>query len=527
MMPMLVRIVVLFLTLAVAASGRAAELMSTEDLVKSREKWPLLIGTDFRVEIRVKIFGPHFLTVLGTELAFRSEGVMTRDPRGNRYEAIGTIMKEAMGDRYFYLVRELKPLPSDQELLKEKRGKIVTNRSEQWYEVAAWAEDRGKKFDDLELLRESKDLYQNGLETEYSQLAPRDPKGIRDLVAKLDRWKLDPDLRARMVFEAFQVEYDQGLKNPKANFSDLLSRIGRDLEGAASTPLADDDAPLREKFAASPLEAYRIAKPALRPKFHRMLYVDTFRSRILRDAESEGRSGREIADRLAQIPELAALGKDYREKDVVNRFARVATMTRQEMLDFAKLLDEEKDNRGAELRRKWLAAREPGRRKQGVNGLVELGDDAIALLGDKGTALRFYLDAEQLSPNLGIVTDRLKKLDYVLYEGRWIPKELVPPATADPFYEAVQNGQVKIGMSPKHVRAALGSAPDEVIRTVSGAGVKEWWTYRADSISVELASARGDRSPPKVTRVFRTGGAAKDPAADKAAPPPAQVAPGQ
>lgn len=517
-----VRWIVLLLALLVAHTGRAAELMSVEDLVKSRDKWPLLVGTDFRVEIRVKLFGPHLLTVLGTELPFKSEAALTRDPRGNRYEAIGTILKEATGDRYYYLVRELKPLASDMEVLKDKRSKIVTNRPEQWYEVAAWAEERGRKYDDSELLREAKDLYQNGLETEYGKMNPREPKSIRDLVAKLDRWQLDPDLRARMVFEAFQIEYDQGTRNPNANFSDLLSRIGRDLEGAASVALTEEDAPFREKYASNPIETYRNAAPKVRPKYHRMLYVDTFRTRILREADPEGKNGREMADRLGQIPELVSLASEYREKEIGYRVARVATLTRQEMLDFAKFLDDQKDPRGAELRRKWITARETSRRKQGVNGLVELGDDTLALLGDKGAAVRYFLEAERLSPNLGIVTDRLKKLDYVSYEGRWIPKDLVPPPTADPFYDAVQNGQVKVGMSPKHVRAALGSVPDEVIRTVSGAGVKEWWTYRADGLSVELASARGDVTPPKVTRVFRTNAPAAP--AEKA---PAVPAPGQ
>ena len=520
-----IRWIALLLGLLIGRAGWAAELMTTEDLVRLREKWPALLGTDFRVEIRVKIFGPHLLTVLGTELPFKSEAAMTRDPRGNRYEASGTILKEAMGDRYYYLVRELKPVASDMEILRDKRSKIVTNKPEQWYEVAGWAQEQARKFDDPELQREAKELYQKGLETEYGKMNPREPKGIRDLIAKLDRWQLDPDLRARMVFEAFQVEYDQGTRNPQTNLSDLLSRIGRDLEGAASETLTGEDTPLREKYAANPVETYRNADPKVRLKYHRMLYVDTFRARILRDADADGKNGREMADRLTQIPELVALADGYREKEVAYRLGRVATLTRQEMLDFAKFLDERKDPRGVDLRRKWITAREPSRRKQGVNGLVELGDDTLSLLGDKGSAVRYFLEAERLSPNLGIVTDRLKKLDYVSYEGRWIPKDLVPPPTADPFYEAVQNGQVKVGMSPKHVRAALGSVPDEVIRTVSGAGVKEWWTYRADGLSIELASARGERTPPKVTRVFRTNAPAAP--SEKVPAAPAAPAPGQ
>lgn len=522
-MSALIRTAIVCLMLAAASPAAAAELISTEDLVRLKEKWTLLLGSDFRVEVRVKVFGPRLLAVLGTDLQFRAEEPMTRDPKTTRYEAIGTLLKDVSADRIYYLVRELKPLPSDYEVLREKRRKLSADKPNEWYDAATWAEQRGRQFDDAELLRESKELYQKGLETEYSQMTPRDPRGIRDLVAKLDRWKLDQDLRARMVFEAFHVEYEQGLKNPKASFSDLLSRISRDLEGS-DVPLTESDAALKTRYEAAPIDTYRTAKPGVRPQLHRMLYVDTFRERILREADPQGRNGREIADRLGQIPELLALARDYREKEVVFRTARVATMPRQEMLEFVKSLSGEMDPRADAVRRSWIASREPRLRKQGVNGLVELGDDSLSLLGDKAAAIKYFLEAERLSPNLGIVTDRLKKLDFVPYEGRWIPKELVPPPTADPFYEAVQSGQIKVGMSPRHVRAALGSAPDEVIRSVSGAGIKEWWTYKGDSISVEFASTRNERGPPKVTKVSSTRRPAAKPDAD-GAPPAAENPP--
>lgn len=501
-LPLLLALVV---SLAVPSAARAVELMGTEDLMAIKDNWPKLVGTDFRVEVRVKLFGPRLLTVLGSDLQFRSETVLTRDPKTNRYEVVGTIQKEVGTDRYYFVIRELKPLPSDHELLREKRSKLNTTKPEQWYEVADWGMTRAAKYDDADLREQARDLYQKGLETEYGQLMPRDAKGIRGLIAKLDRWKLSADLRMQMVHEAFRAEYEQTLKVPQGNLADVLSRIGRDLAGS-EVPLAAEDAALREQYRANSVETYRTVNPNLRPKLHRALYVDVYRDWIERDADPQGRNGVEIAKKLAQAPELAMEARQYREKEIAFRLKTAGTMPRQEMLAFAKGLDEVMDARGKELRRQWLASRERRLIKDGVNGLVELGDESLALLDDRVAAVKYYQDAERTAPNLGIVADRFRKLGYVQHEGRWIPKEDVPPPTADPFYEAVQAGRVSVGMLPRHVKAALGSEPDELVRMISGAGVKEWWTYKVEGISVEFEGKRLETSPPRVSKIISLRG---------------------
>lgn len=505
-LPLLLAIVV---SLAAPLAARAAEgtedLMPIEQLMAIKDNWPKLQGGPFRIEIRVKVFGPRLLTVLGSDLQFRSDTPLTRDPKTNRYEVGGTILKEANTDRYYFSIRELKPLPSDQELLREKRSKLNTTKVEQWYEAADWGMARAAKYDDAELRDQARDLYQNGLETEYGQLMPRDAKGIRELLAKLDRWKLSADLRMRMVHEAFRTEYEQTRKVKQGNLADILSRVGRDLAGS-ETPLAAEDAVLREQYQANAVETYRTAMPNLRPKLHRMLYVDVYRDWIERDADPQGRNGVEIAQKLAQLPELAMDARQYREKEIAFRLKTVGTMPRQEMLTFAKGLDEAMDARGKELRRLWLASRERRLIKDGVKGLIELGDESLTLLDDRVSAVKYYQDADRASPNLGTLADRFLKLGYVQHEGRWIPKEDVPPPSADPFYEAVQAGRVSVGMLPRHVKSALGSEPDELVRMISGAGVKEWWTYKVEGISVEFEGKRLESSPPRVSKIISLRG---------------------
>lgn len=501
-LPLLLAIVV---SLAAPSAARAVEVMSAEDLMGIKDNWPKLLGSDFRVEVRVKVFGPRLLTVLGSNLQFRSDTPLTGDPKTNRYELGGTILKEANSDRYYFSIREVKPLPSDQELLRERRSKLNTTKPEQWYEAADWGMTRAAKYDDAELREEARDLYQNGLETEYGQLMPRDAKGIRSLLAKLDRWKLSADLRMRMVHEAFRAEYEQTLKVQQGNLADVLSRIGRDLAGS-ETPLAAEDAALQEQYRANAVEAYRTVKPILRPKLHRMLYVEVYRDWIERDADPQGRNGVEIAQKLAQVPELAMEARQHREKEIAFRLKTAGTMPRQEMLAFAKGLDEVMDARGKELRRLWLASRERRLVKDGWSGLIELGDESLALLDDRVAAVKYYQDADRAAPNLGTLTDRFLKLGYVQHEGRWIPKEDVPPPTADPFYEAVQAGRVMVGMLPRHVKSALGSEPDELVRMVSGAGVKEWWTYKVEGISVEFEGKRLEASPPRVSKIISLRG---------------------
>jgi hypothetical protein len=499
----------------------AADMISVDDLHNLKEKWPLLINnsTELKVELHVKLFGPRLLTVLRSDLQYRAEEPLSKGVGTNRYEAVGMLRKEANTDKAYFLIREIKPLPSDMEILKEKRRKIMTTRVADWYEVAQWADEKGRLYDDLDLLAEAKALYQKGVETEYGQLSPHDARSVMGLVAKVDQWKLDLDLRERLVHDAFRTEFDAVSRNPKGDFTDLMTRISRDLPGSA-VPLTEEEAPAVEKYRENPMEAYKSAKAAVRSRFHRTLYVDVYKARVLREADPGGRNGQEAADRLEQIAELAALGKEYREKGIQYRLAKVTTMPRQEMLEFSKYLAERMDERAPEVKRSWLKAREPRLKKEGVNGLLSLGDESLALLEDKEAAVGWFKEADKLSPNLGLVADRFKMLSYVKHEGRWIPESEVPPPSADPFYEAVQDGRVEVGMSPRHVRAALGSAPDELIRSISGAGVKEWWTYRNDGIAVELVSTRN--APPKVTKIRSTKAAAPapEPAEKKPVPVP-------
>lgn len=475
-----------------ALANAQDEAESIQKFVARKDQWSALAGARFVLEGRVGAISSQTLQFDRCDLTFRLKPGTPALPRDTRVaEVTGKLVRE--GARVYFDVDGLRRRESDVETLRTRRSKIDTTRPDAWFGLADWAASRGEFYQDSDLQKRADELRDIGLTAESRRLKPDDSAGLLAIAKRASDWKLDEAIGWRFTHDACRIELARARRDSTNDGSTVLTLVLKNLPGS-NTPLKADDEPLRSSYEKNPAETYAKAATDTRLKLHRALYIEVLQARIEREAESDGRNGYAIASRISQqIPELEALADSYRKQELVYLKGRVGSMSRDELVDFArKLADRKLEGEARQARQDWLRSREPAARVAGPRGLMQLADDYLLLLDDEKTAVTLYEAAWVANPQSPDASAWLTNRGLVLDGSRWVPATAASKPTEDRFAQAIQEGQVLAGMSGDQARAAMGARPSSIMRQASRGKVTELWIYQTEGLVVTLSRSTGE-----------------------------------
>jgi len=282
------------------------------------------------------------------------------------------------------------------------------------------------------------------------------------------------------------------------DFAGVMTALLQDWQGC-KTPLKAEDAELSRNYGRNPLTTYRTADAAARKKLQRLFYRQILLEQIRRFARADGSNGFAVAKRLErEIPERKVLAESFREKEMSFRLDRIATASRNDAQDLAKLFRERKDpKRATETWKRWLTAQEPLRRKNGVDGLIVLADEYVKLLDDRAKAIELLKEADRISPGTPEIAEWMKRFGLYRYKNRWVTKKELKPLPVDPVQQAIRAGRVIVGMNTKQVRRAKLGPPTSVTRLASRRGFHEIWIYGKANESRQAVHFLRNKSEPR------------------------------
>lgn len=476
----------------------AAEPVSMQDFLARRAQWNQLVGSTFVLEGRVSFLSGRDLRMKGIDLKF----VLAQDferPRSHPYvQLVGQL--ERSGRDFQFRVTALTEWKTEQEVIRDRLRVAGAIEPETYFELAEWADQRGRFYEDQRLREEALSLRSRGV-AEAQKRAPLERPGeLYALLDKARQWGLPGEQQMDLLHHAIRAELLVESRKQQPEYSAVLSKIRMQLPGA-DRPLEAIPADLPERYSQNPVGVYADADNDQRAVLHRLLFLETALRMIEQEARPDGSNGSVVAAKLERLaPERAELAARYRtaEREWLER--RVPQMSRTEILEFRnRLRSEGAADQAAEVVRRWIDARLAGRPK-GPATEVDRAAMELDMVGDAQRALALVSAALQVDPEVPGGVELLDRMGYGWHQSRAVRKELIPPPPPDPFVAAVQAGKILVGMSDRQVGAAIGGAPETVVRIASKDRVTELWHYPSQRLTIHLEATRSQPQL-KVTRI--------------------------
>lgn len=505
------------LLLAPTTASAAGGAQSMQSFLELKPQWPDLVGSTFRIEGHYAILVRDSLKMKNCDLPFKASQPIKLVGSSRVLEVSGRLAKDANNGKLYFEVDQVRQLPTDLQTWAERERAITRGTPMQWYELAEWAESRGKFYNDEELVERAKVANRKGLTLERQELKELTPASLRTLASRIPELGLEDSLRLDWLHESYWLEWEALQKSaPKVDLTadeidltkdpvfQLLNRLDKDLPGA--TTRAEEILPLlANEYRRNPALTYHNASDAKRRSLERLFHIEVATAAIARTTKPDGSNGGDIAQRIDElIAEQHELAEKHRDAELAFLVKSSATLTRNQLGDVVQRCRERKHEALAkDAITRWLARREPSLRKDGVTGLIQLADDRLALLQDQTGAGALLLEALRLAPKNEDITERLKKLGYQEVNGQWVAPQTNPgapnapmPVTAETDLERfIRLGVPKIGMTPAQLLKCLGS-PQSLTRAATSGRVTETWTYRDGTtvrytVTVERRPSRG------------------------------------
>lgn len=488
----------LLIVLSVTVTAVQGEARSIRSFSEAEDQWPRLVGANWKLEGRYALIGDKTMKFVNCSMPFVFGSGVERPPgRFTNLEVTGTI--ERQDGKLVFMMDSIRAVPGDMQHLVIEKSRIDHNDPQDFYDLADWARQRAKFYNDAELESEAETLQRSGLEVEFQLLKPHDRHGLLALVRKAEQFQLKKSLIQEFLhdgyWDRFQYLQDRSPASSNNEYSELLVAISNDLEGARK-PLDQYDANRSAAYLKQPETLYHAAKDSERAQFERLLYIHIATKKILGKADEQGKNGLQIADELLkEVPERQDVIEQYVDLGLKYESTKVAVMTRQEMLNLAQEFhNRQRPEDARRTKESWLKAREALYQDDGARGLVDLAEEWIQLLDDRTTAARYYIAAWKQNAQYPLAAAWLKQNGYALHEGNWIPEELVPPTQESAIEKAMREGRIETGMTTSQVKIAMGVAPDSLVRFATNGQVTEIWIYESARIMIRFKWSLGETS---------------------------------
>jgi hypothetical protein len=450
----------------------ADKVWSIEDLNVEKEKWPDWIEMPLKVEGRVSAVSRHQFRFVHCELTFRVTEDQSRTVGNARNaEVSGRMKKDKETGKLFFAVDRVKIQSSDVEQFEVREAKLKSTKAEDWYELARWAQSRGKFYEDDELLAKARKTWAKGLNLERANLPANDADARLALAGRLREQQVDASLQGELIHEAARMKWQQAQKDGALDaFAAWLKKTYPE----AVQPLDKLPREQSQRYETNPIETFRTAQETDREALWRLFFIQVELARILPTAKPDFSNASAIAEELlARVPERDDLVEKYREQSFQWRIKSIAGAKREEALRVAEdLKSRDQPDEAKKLLRGWLRAQESRFRKDGPIGLMQLAEDYLQLANDEPAAVKLLAEAHTLDPSFSDPGERLKQLGYHLEQNRWI-KGNAPdmPANADK-----SPSQLAVGMTAQAVLLLLGE-PTGKTRVITNKGTQEVWSF--------------------------------------------------
>jgi hypothetical protein len=475
------------LSLSLAPRSSFAAGQSVEDFLKTKPRWPKLIGKTFRIEGRLATGAGTVLKLHKLPLLFVSEEELP-ELRGPNLalEVVGQLRKRETGVFEFELLA-LKRTESDIQRVNRLRVELPRDNPEPWYDLGEWAMDRVRFYQsgrelDRQLTKEATSLFRMALRKERTIMREPDYRLLKELALKSERYGLGDEFKLPLLYEAhYRTWHDTSATASSDDLVTIALHIAEDLP-EASTPVGEVDPDIVSEWKEGPVLYYKMSKAEQRPELHQLLYQQVMLASIEKDAEPDGRNGDEIAARLKErLPKFSKLADSYKRKALDWRVEHVTNLSRGKLIELKQeLIKSGEESRADEVLRRWFTPVETRLRRQGAVGLIELAFEYEDLFDDGDTAVALLLESDRVKPGSSYVAERLEGYGYIRVEGRWRRKDTSMTGDASPIEIAIRNGRVIRGMTSAHVRKSLGP-PDAITRVLTSREVLEYWVYRTPS----------------------------------------------
>ncbi|MFO1095578.1 MAG: hypothetical protein U0992_20085 [Planctomycetaceae bacterium] len=477
-------------TLAALAAGSALaqdiSAMSVEEFMSRKEQWPRLQGTSLTIEGRRLGGGTERLFFVNCDLLFQfAEGVRPPMPTSKSIQVSGSI--ETRQGKQVFIISRIKNIPTDEERLADKRGRLPGDEAAPWYALADWASTRGGFYNDDGLKGAAADLRQHGIVIEYRKVGPSEVAPLFALAEKTKQLGLSQSLHDEIFHDAVRRELKAAQKGDRRQRDVALTHILNQLPGAGVPDTLDAATrkSLLDEYQQDPIKAYEPADADRRRLFHRLLYASAMLERIEMDAAPDGSNGYEIARRIDNsLAEYSELAMQYRKREIEYQLAHVPTLSREKLLE---LVDRLKPNeaRAAEVTRQWLAEREAMFRERGPAGVVDYAQEYIELggLNDTNRAAELYMEVFKQPAGQELARKHLVELGYEFDGTSWSK-----PAGggASNVTDAIRQGVVRPGMTSEQVQAAFGGRPTTIVKFAVRGLVSELWVYAEQGVAIEF-----------------------------------------
>ena len=280
------------------------------------------------------------------------------------------------------------------------------------------------------------------------------------------------------------------------------ARFGTELKkklSGASDPLKKIPQSLAARYRKDPQRIYESSNAKTRKTLHRLLFIAVALRRIRWKLDSNDSNGFAVAAEIDKtIPEMKSLGEKLRERELSYRLKNVGTARRDQVVKLAARFRKRNALKKATLAlSRWLKAREPRLRKEGVTGLLRLAEETQQLLNDKKRTVALLMEAAVLAPNSTEIVKRFQRLGYEKRNGKW---QLVADARDVPpnrLTQAMRNGNVVSGMSPLQVRRTMAGSPKSIHRMASSGTINAVWVFERTDRSRIIVHFRRSRNEPR------------------------------
>ena len=505
-------IIVLLAIVALTLSPQIAEAagQSVEEFLKTKPRWPKLLGTTFRIEGRVATGAGTVLKLHKLPLLFVSnEELPELSGSDVAVEVVGLLRKHETGILEFELL-SIRKTESDLQRVNRLRVELPRDDPEPWYELGTWAMNRVRFYQsgrelDRELSKEATSIYRMAIRKERTVMPDPNYRLLRELAFKSEKYGLGDEFKLPLLYEAhYRTWRDTSAKAASGELETIALRIAKELPDA-DKPVEEFDAELVSNWREDPIRFYTDSGDAMRPQLHRLLYQQVMIESIEKDAEIDGRNGDEIATRIAeQIPEFSRLADAYRQKSLDWMISHIRELVREDAVRLRQqLIDAGEEARAEKVIREWFTPVESKLRSQGAIGLIELAFEYEDLFDDGETAVQLLLESDRVKPGSSYVAERLEGYGYTRVDGRWRRKGDASTSSSSPIDVAIRSGRVIRGMTSAHVKKSIGQ-PDSISRVLTSREVLEYWVYRTQSgsgLSVRLSRPL-NRHEGIVRRVF-------------------------
>jgi hypothetical protein len=447
---------------------------------------PDLIGKTVLVDGRVALFQFHPGKGFD-EIVLKESDVPLRLPPELRFRqapsqrvvrAQGTLVRD--GDRLVLDVRSLQLLPEDRERLAAGLAPLAPGEITRRRAWAAWAERRGRIYDDKALSDTARELQTQILWSEAERPDARSPDAALALARRGREAKLNEPVPSALAHRAF-LALRRDAKSPD-DLARLAERVAEFFPDA-KTPVPKSPPSLEEwtaRYREAGDDAYRQAPPEVRAALDRLLYGDLVQSELEARLAADPAAGLDLANRArATLPERPALADTLRSRGLEASASDVTRLRRVEAFELARSLEEAgRRDQAAAVRRNWLDHYREKRLAPGdADGRVTLAEDYLNILKERAPAISLLREAVALDPNLPAARDLFRRLGFQQRDGQWV-EAAAASATSAPDEPAAGGDDPLIGLTPADVEARLGK-PDRRSQLVTQGAVQIQWVYGA------------------------------------------------